>query len=228
MPTSTEIVAQHLDNAAPIVAGAKRADLPLHLACALAELESMGVMTYGNDIGMFGRQSYTEPANYNRPVTAQNFQQFLVGVLVEGKKSNGVGVTQITSPALILDAIRSGYNLADAEDNVAYGARHFRQCIADARGDIGDAATLYRYGTLTVTNLAGKKVPADRAYADRFTAAAAAWERVLPALTYTVKPGDTLWSIARTHGTNVDTILALNPDITDPNMIEPLRVINLA
>ncbi|WP_419404237.1 LysM peptidoglycan-binding domain-containing protein, partial [Micrococcus sp. F3Y] len=102
------------------------------------------------------------------------------------------------------------------------------QCIADARGDIGDAATLYRYGTLTVTNLAGKKVPADRAYADRFTAAAAAWERVLPALTYTVKPGDTLFSIARTHGTNVDTILALNPGITDPNMIQPLQVINLA
>lgn len=226
--TTASIIGARLDNAAHIIAGAKRADLPLHLACALAELESMGVMTYGNDLGMFGRRSYTEPANYNRPVTAQNFQQFLVGVLVEGKKSNGVGITQITAPALILDAIRNGYNLADAEDNVAYGARHFRQCIADARGDIGDAATLYRHGTLTVTNLAGKKVPADRAYADRFTAAAAAWERILPALTYTVKPGDTLWGIARTHGTNVDTILALNPTITDPAQILPGQVINLA
>lgn len=226
--TTASIIGARLDNAAHIIVGAKRADLPLHLACALAELESMGVMTYGNDIGMFGRRSYTEPANYRRPVTAQNFQQFLVGVFVDGKKSNGVGITQITAPGLILDAIRNGYNLADAEDNVAYGARHFRQCIAGARGDIGDAATLYRYGTLTVTDKDGKKVPADRAYADRFTAAAAAWGRILPTLTYTVKPGDTLWSIARTHRTSVGAILALNPDIADSNMIEPLQVINLA
>ena len=35
-------------------------------------------------------------------------------------------------------------------------------------------------------------------------------------------------SIARTHGTNVDTLLALNPGITDPNVIEPLQVIVIA
>lgn len=226
--TTASIIGARLDNAAAIIAGAKRADLPLHLACALAELESMGVMTYGNDIGMFGRRSYTEPANYHRPVTAQNFQQFLIGVFVDGKNSNGVGITQITSTTLILDAIRTGHDLADAEDNATYGALHFRRCIADAGGDIGDAATLYRYGTLTVTDKDGKKVPADRAYADRFTAAAAAWERVLPAVTYTVKPGDTLWGIARAQGTNVDAILALNPTITDPAQIFPGQVINLA
>lgn len=37
---------------------------------------------------------------------------------------------------------------------------------------------------------------------------------------YVIKKGDTLWSIARQHGTTVDTILALNPK-TNPQMIFP-------
>jgi LysM repeat protein len=42
---------------------------------------------------------------------------------------------------------------------------------------------------------------------------------------YTVKPGDTLVGIANTYGTTVAAILAINPQITNPNLIFPGQVI---
>ena len=36
---------------------------------------------------------------------------------------------------------------------------------------------------------------------------------------YTIKPGDTLTSIANAHGTSVKALLAANPSIEDPDMI---------
>lgn len=38
-------------------------------------------------------------------------------------------------------------------------------------------------------------------------------------LWHTVVRGDTLWGLARTYGTTVDAIVALNPDIRNPNLI---------
>ena len=38
---------------------------------------------------------------------------------------------------------------------------------------------------------------------------------------YIVRPGDTLSKIASLHGMNLDQILALNPDIEDPNKVSP-------
>jgi len=38
---------------------------------------------------------------------------------------------------------------------------------------------------------------------------------------YIVQPGDTLWAIARRHGTTVEELLRLNPHIQDPNLIHP-------
>ena len=38
---------------------------------------------------------------------------------------------------------------------------------------------------------------------------------------YVVQPGDTLWAIARRHDTSVADILALNPQIANPNLIHP-------
>lgn len=44
---------------------------------------------------------------------------------------------------------------------------------------------------------------------------------------YTVRPGDTLFQIARRFGVTVDAILAANPQITDPNRIMPGQVITI-
>lgn len=44
---------------------------------------------------------------------------------------------------------------------------------------------------------------------------------------YTIKPGDTLWDLARKHGTTVDALLRLNPHITDRNKIYAGRALNL-
>jgi LysM repeat protein len=45
--------------------------------------------------------------------------------------------------------------------------------------------------------------------------------------TYVVQPGDYLSSIANTYGTTVAAILALNPQITDPNLIYPGEVLEI-
>ncbi|NLG69252.1 MAG: LysM peptidoglycan-binding domain-containing protein [Firmicutes bacterium] len=42
---------------------------------------------------------------------------------------------------------------------------------------------------------------------------------------YTVQPGDTLFFIAQRFGTTVDAILAINPQIANPNLIFPGQVI---
>ena len=45
--------------------------------------------------------------------------------------------------------------------------------------------------------------------------------------TYTVQPGDWLSRIARRCGTSVDAIVAANPSITDPSIIQPGQVLEL-
>src|SRR5690606_12270054 len=45
--------------------------------------------------------------------------------------------------------------------------------------------------------------------------------------TYTVQPGDWLNEIAQHCGTTVEAILALNPQITNPNAINPGQVLQL-
>jgi spore coat assembly protein SafA len=44
-------------------------------------------------------------------------------------------------------------------------------------------------------------------------------------LTYMVVPGDTLFSIAQRLGVSVEALLRLNPQITDPNLIQPGQLI---
>lgn len=38
---------------------------------------------------------------------------------------------------------------------------------------------------------------------------------------YTVKPGDTMWSIANMFGISLDCLIKANPQILDPNLIYP-------
>ena len=44
---------------------------------------------------------------------------------------------------------------------------------------------------------------------------------------YLVRPGDTLFTIARRFGLTVPLLLAANPQIVDPDIISPGQVINL-
>ena len=46
-------------------------------------------------------------------------------------------------------------------------------------------------------------------------------------LTYTVKAGDTLSSISRQYGVTLQSVIAANPQIKNPNIIHPGQVINL-
>jgi len=44
---------------------------------------------------------------------------------------------------------------------------------------------------------------------------------------YTVDYGDTLWSIARDHGLSLETLLERNPQIKNPNLVQPGDTIRL-
>ena len=44
---------------------------------------------------------------------------------------------------------------------------------------------------------------------------------------YVVQPGDTIYEIGRRFGYTVDQIVALNPDLKDPNLIYPGEVLEL-
>lgn len=45
--------------------------------------------------------------------------------------------------------------------------------------------------------------------------------------TYVVQPGDTLWNIARRFGVSLDQLIAANPQISDPNRLQPGQVIRI-
>ncbi|KMU92168.1 endochitinase 1 [Coccidioides immitis H538.4] len=46
--------------------------------------------------------------------------------------------------------------------------------------------------------------------------------------TYTVVSGDTMWKIANDHGMTLDALIAANPQIANPNIIEVGQVLNLS
>jgi LysM repeat protein len=46
-------------------------------------------------------------------------------------------------------------------------------------------------------------------------------------ISYTVQPGDNLFTIAQTYNTTVNAIVALNPQITDPSLIYPGEVLQI-
>jgi LysM repeat protein len=46
-------------------------------------------------------------------------------------------------------------------------------------------------------------------------------------ISYTVQPGDNLFTIAQTYNTTVNAIVALNPQITDPSLIYPGELLQI-
>ncbi|KAK2874999.1 hypothetical protein FQN49_001880 [Arthroderma sp. PD_2] len=49
----------------------------------------------------------------------------------------------------------------------------------------------------------------------------------MAAPTYTVQQGDSMWKIANDHGISLDALIAANPQVADPAVIEYLQVLNL-
>lgn len=49
----------------------------------------------------------------------------------------------------------------------------------------------------------------------------------MAAPTYTVQQGDSMWKIANDHGISLDALIAANPQVADPGVIEVLQVLNL-
>lgn len=46
--------------------------------------------------------------------------------------------------------------------------------------------------------------------------------------TYTVLPGDTMWDIAKMYGISLNSLIAKNPQIKNPNLIHPGQIINIS
>ena len=183
MPTPTEIVAQHLDNAAAIVAGAHRAGLDLSTACALIEGESRGRNIYGHDgtpdsPGVHSTGSaragtawtvtvggITYPPHSDVPVSESSYRELVTRVRA-GEKSNGVGLSQVTWPPFFDQAEDEGLRLWEPEDNAFFGCRLLRHSLATYAGDLLLAATEYRHGDPS----------GDHAYATALQARKAEWD----------------------------------------------------
>ncbi|MCV7627578.1 hypothetical protein M3A84_010740, partial [Micrococcus luteus] len=157
---------RHLDNAAAIVAAARRADVPLAVAAALAELESGGRNVFGHDAGGV----HSAPRGTDVPVTRERYEE-LVARVAQGETSNGVGPAQITWPPYFAQAAERGLRLWEPEDNLAFGLEVLRGHLGgdlSAEG-IARAGTLYNAGTLDagVTAYGRRLAAATRAWAER-------------------------------------------------------------
>lgn len=152
-----------LQNAEAIVKAADEFDLELAVAAAFAEQESGGSMVYGHDLGgTYSTNKYgynvpedigKHPTGSNIPVTRDNYwgnsniRGFYNRVVVDGGKSNGVGIYQITYKGFIVDADNNGFDLADPLGNARYGVKLIKSYIKDGTDEqIQRAACKYYTG----------------------------------------------------------------------------------
>lgn len=220
---TVEVLSARLRNAPAIVAAARRAGVPPAVAAALAEVESGGRNVFGNDRGGV----FSRPGRPDVAVTPARVAELRRRV-ADGETSNGIGPAQITWPPFFDRADAAGLDLADPEDNLTLGLTILAE---HARGDLSPAG-LERAGTLYN---AGTLAHGVNDYGRRLARAAAAWEGRLTggapvraetdgagaasaARVHVVRPGETLWGIAREHGTEVAVLRRLNPGIVPERM----------
>lgn len=152
-----------LFNAAAIVAGSKAAGVPLHIAAAIVEKESLGRNIYGRDSGGIHSSrpngvtvdGVTYAPGDLVPVSRDSYLVFLSRLLRAdgswtGVKSNGVGPMQITYWGYHRDARRAGVDLSNPAKNIEFGLRILAGHLNGSytQYSVERAGTLYNAGTL--------------------------------------------------------------------------------
>lgn len=139
------ILAEHgLVNTEPLVAATIATGVPLWVAAAFVEKESMGRNVYGGDTGgVFATTPRT-------PVTEENFAEFYRLVVDEKKTSNGVGPMQITYPGYFPKAKEEGLQLWVPLDNFVFGLKIVSALLKGdyTKTSLEEAGTLYNKGNL--------------------------------------------------------------------------------
>lgn len=140
---SVEILtANGMSNAPSIVIAASEQGVELAIAAAFAEQESNGHMVYGHDYaGTYSTNpnAYDVPADIggltkhplgsNIPVTSANYwgtdtiRGFYNRVIIDGGKSNGVGIFQLTYRGFLVEARNLGFDLSIPLHNCRYGLK---------------------------------------------------------------------------------------------------------
>jgi hypothetical protein len=105
-----------LENATTIALAARKAEVPLAVASALFEKESMGRNIWGNDRG-----GVFEPLPFGWQVTKAGYEIFEHYVVVLGYTSNGCGPAQITWRGFFPDMRAKGLKPWRPYDNMLYG-----------------------------------------------------------------------------------------------------------
>src|SRR5215216_1609039 len=116
---AVDIASRYLFNAATAWRVSQDTDTPYWIMCALLEKESMGKNIYGHDVGGY----FSAPGEH--PVTEANFREFYQKVVIEGRRSNGVGPMQITWPGFFVQMKEQGLAAWKPYDNMVFGSRLF-------------------------------------------------------------------------------------------------------
>ncbi len=157
MPTTTDVLTQGgLVNVTSLVTAAGQVGVPIHVAAAFAEQESGGQNIYGHD--KFG--VFTKPQGVNLPVTKENFAEFFQKVVVQGRRSNGVGPMQITYPGYFPMAAKQNLRLWLPLENFLFGFGVISGFLATNYTDtsISRAGQRYNSGSPTGAPDYGKSV----------------------------------------------------------------------
>jgi hypothetical protein len=148
MATANDVLTQGgLVNVSSLVTAAGRIGLPLHIAAAFAEQESGGQNIYGHDAGGV----FAKPPGVNVAVTKENYAEFFQKVVVQGKRSNGVGPMQITYPGYFPLADKQKLRLWMPLDNYLFGLGVISGFLATSYTDtsINRAGQRYNSGSPT-------------------------------------------------------------------------------
>jgi hypothetical protein len=104
--------------------------LDLAVACTTTQMESSGQMIYGQDPASAWMNEGPYGRLWEEPVTKAN-ATWAWSRIQQGATSNGFGIKQLTSPALIADAMAHG-GVWNPQHNCAAGDRFFLSLIRES------------------------------------------------------------------------------------------------